>query len=84
LKDELDADRIGFRAINIDEPEQAHYVQDFQLTMRTVVLVAEVAGKVVRWKRLDECWDRFDDPEDYTDYLRRSLGRFRDEPAVAP
>lgn len=82
LKPETDAGKVDIRSVNVDEAPNAHYVEDFQLTMRTVVLAEEAGGKVVRWKRLDECWDRFADQPDYLAYIQRSLAVFR-EPAPA-
>lgn len=82
LKAETDAAQVEIRSVNVDEASNAHYVADFELTMRTVVLAEETGGKVARWKRLDECWDRFGDPADFRSYVQRSLAVFR-EPAAA-
>ena len=82
LKAETDAAQVEIRSVNVDEAANAHYVADFELTMRTVVLAEEAGGKVARWKRLDECWDRFGDPADFRSYVQRSLAAFR-EPAAA-
>jgi len=84
LKAETEAARVEIRSVNVDESANAHYVDDFQLTMRTVVLAEENGGSVVRWKRLDECWDRFGDPADFQTYIQRSLAGFREPPAPAP
>jgi hypothetical protein len=70
--------------VNVDEAANAHYVDDFQLTTRTVVLAEEAGGTVVRWQRLDECWDRFDNPPDYLAYIQRSLAAFRTPAPAAP
>lgn len=84
LKPETDAGKVDIRSVNVDEAPNAHYAEDFQLTMRTVVLAEEAGGKVVRWKRLDECWDRFADPPDFLAYIQRSLAAFRDPAPAAP
>ncbi len=81
LKAETDAAQVEIRSVNIDEAPNAHFVDDFQLTMRTVVLAEETGGTIARWKRLDECWDRFGDPADFRSYVQLSLAAFR-EPAA--
>jgi len=83
LQAEVDAKALEIRSVNVDTPADAHYVEDFQLSMRTVVLAEEAGGKPVRYKRLDECWDRFGDPADFTAYIRASLKDFRAAPAPA-
>lgn len=82
LKAETDAGHVEIRLVNVDEASNAHYVDDFQLTMRTVVLAEEAGGSVIRWKRLDECWDLFADPPDFLAYVRQSLAAFRKSAAV--
>lgn len=84
LKSETDGGMVEIRSVNVDEAPNAHFVQDFQLAMRTVVLAEEAGGKVTRWKRLDECWDRFRDVEDYTAYIQRSFKAFRAAAPTAP
>lgn len=84
LKAETEAARVEIRSVNVDESANAHYVDDFQLSMRTVVLAEESGGTVVRWKRLDECWDRFGDPADFQAYVQRSLADFRGPAATGP
>lgn len=84
LKAETDAGRIDIRSVNVDEAPHAHYVEDLGLTMRTVVLAEEAGGRIVRWKHLDECWDRFGDPPDYLTYIQRSLAAFRAPAAAVP
>lgn len=84
LKAETDAGTIEIRSVNLDEAADAHFVEDFQLTMRTVVLAEEAGGRIVRWKRLDQCWDRFGDPPDYLAYVRRNVAAFREPATAAP
>lgn len=74
---EIATGAIAFRPVNVDEPANAHFVTDFQLAVRTVVLAEEAGGKIVRWKRLDDCWTRFDEPEKFATYMRESLASFR-------
>lgn len=84
LQAAVDAGQVEIRSVNVDEAANAHYAEDFQLTMRTVVLAEETGGKANRWTRLDECWDRFGDPADFTAYVQRSLATFRDSAPAAP
>lgn len=77
LKTETAAGTIEIRSVNVDEPAQAHFVADFELAVRTVVLAEESGGRYPRWKRLDECWSRYEEPADFIAYLQTSLQSFR-------
>lgn len=77
MKPDTDAGTVEIRSINVDDPAHAHFVTDFALAVRTVVLAEEVGGRYPRWKRLDECWSRYEEPEDFTAYLQANLQAFR-------
>jgi hypothetical protein len=48
---------LVMRVINMDEPGNGHYVDDYQLTSSSVVVSQVKEGTEVKWRRLDEVWD---------------------------
>ncbi len=78
---EIEAGTLAFRPTNVDQAGDAHFVTDFQLTMRTVVLAEEAGGRILRFQRLDSCWELFKDPVAFTSYLRTNLQSFRSNAA---
>jgi len=48
---------LEWRVVNVDEPDNDHYVQDFELTTRSVVLERLAAGKRQEWKDLRRVWE---------------------------
>ena len=64
------------RAVNLDEPENAHFAEDFQLTFGTVVVAENREGHAVRWKNLEKVWEFSDDEATYSQYLESELGPF--------
>jgi len=50
-------DKVRFISVNVEEPENEHFVKDYQLTTRSVVLSRQDKGKEISWKRLDEVWN---------------------------
>lgn len=81
---DIEANALAFRSINVDQSEHAHFVADFQLATRTVVLAEEAGGKITRYQRLDKCWELFDDPVSFTAYLLQNLGEFRSAKPAMP
>jgi hypothetical protein len=74
--DELKSGVLAFRPVNVDEAENKHFVQDFQLTNKSVVVVEYREGKVARFENLNEIWQRVRDKDDYLEYVRDSTRGF--------
>lgn len=65
--------RVVWRLVNVDEPEHAHYVKDYGLFTKSVVVSEVKAGKEVRWKNLDQVWPLLRDPEAFQAYVEREV-----------
>lgn len=63
--------KLVFESVNLDEANHEHFVSDFQLTMRTVVV-----AKGDRFARLDEVWRLVRDEAVLRDYVTRKVGEF--------
>jgi hypothetical protein len=64
---------VVFLAVNVERAENRHYIDDFQLTSRTVVVAEEVDGVIVRWSRLDKVWQLANGHDLYLEYVRRAV-----------
>ncbi len=54
---ELAAGTLKWEVINFDKPENHHYIKDYDLAEKSLVLVKQEDGKTVRWKNVEEFWD---------------------------
>ena len=66
---ELKTGRIEFRSVNVEEPNNEHYVQDYQLVTRSVVLSRIRNDKQDTWKNLDQVWTLVRDPDVFNRYV---------------
>jgi len=73
---ELDDGALTWRVVNVDEPENKHFVQDFQLVTRSVVLVEYRDGKVIRSKNLDKVWQLVRNQTDFVAYVQNETREF--------
>ncbi|MDD4615942.1 MAG: nitrophenyl compound nitroreductase subunit ArsF family protein [Alphaproteobacteria bacterium] len=73
---ELADGTLRLAVINIDKSENEHFVKDFQLTTRSVV-VASADGK--HWKRLDEIWQRVGNHDDFVKYIQAETAALLDK-----
>jgi len=73
FKSQIAAGSVEFRAVNLDDSENAHFVQDFQLTNKSVVVTEEVNGVVGRWAKLDNVWGLVGNHDAYLVYVRDAV-----------
>ncbi|MEJ2720780.1 MAG: nitrophenyl compound nitroreductase subunit ArsF family protein [bacterium] len=73
---QLETGRIVWRPVNVDEPENEHFVEDYGLTTRTVVLVDVEQGHEEKWTKLDRVWDLVGDKDAFIDYITKNTGEY--------
>lgn len=66
---ELAAGRVDFRIVNYEREENAHYVREYQLYTKSVVVVDERNGVEVGWKNLPKVWQLLNDKGKFIDYV---------------
>lgn len=64
--------KVEWHAVNIEEPENEHFVQDYSLVTRSVVLVHMKDGAQAEWKRLDNVWNLVHNKQAFVDYIYES------------
>lgn len=72
----IDDKSLEWRTVNTDKPENEHFVEDYQLTTKSVVLSRVRGGKEVEWKNLDRVWELIRDDAAYEAYVRREVEQF--------
>jgi hypothetical protein len=69
LEAEVAAGRVIYRTVNTDRPESAHFVREYALVSRAVVIADEHGGTVARWSNLDRVWRLLRNQEAFTSYV---------------
>lgn len=72
----LDTSALTWRVVNIEEPENRHFVEDFQLVTRSVVLAEYRDGNLVRWENLEKVWQLVRDKDGFTSYVQDETREF--------
>lgn len=76
--EELGTGLLEWKVLNVEEPGNEHFVEDYQLFTKSVVLSEVKDGREVRWKRLDRVWDLLGDEAAFRLYVDRELRQFLD------
>ncbi len=72
---EIASNRISWKPVNIDKNENSHYVRDYNLITKSIILSKVSDGKEVEWKNLDKIWQEVHDKEGYLQYIRESVNK---------
>jgi len=80
FRKELDLGRLRFEVVNVEEPTNRHYIQDYGLYTKSLVLIAETSGKEVRHKVLNDVWNHLSDKAAFMAYVRAETERFLESP----
>lgn len=72
----LQSGLMQWRAVNIEEPQHAHFEADFQLQAQSLILAEIADGRCVRWKNLTEVWNLVDSRSAFSDYVHREVAEF--------
>lgn len=74
--DELASGQFEWRVVNTDQSENEHFVQDFELVTKSVVLVEYEDGKVTRFENLNQVWKLVGDEDAFIKYVRDETHKF--------
>jgi len=74
--DALKSGLLTWRLVNVDESANAHFIKDYSLTTRAVVLVDMVNDKPKQWQKLAKIWDLVGDKEAFQKYIATTTTEF--------
>lgn len=72
----LESGEIEFLPVNLEIPENEHFIDDFQLAARTIVLERIVDGERKDYLNLHRVWELVKDREAYVTYVQDETGKF--------
>lgn len=73
---ELADGSVQFRTINIDRPENAHYIDSYELSFKTVVVSDMNGDAEARWVRMDNVWQLLGKPDKFEQYIADAVSAY--------
>ena len=64
---------VKWQPINIDQDGNEHFVKEYQLVTKSVVLAEFEGDKQVQWKNLDKIWDMLGSQDEYMQYIKTEV-----------
>jgi len=73
---ELGTGALEWKPVDIKEKGNEHFIQDYQLYSKSVVIVNMEDGKQVGWKNLEEVWNLLNNKQGFIDYIQSETRAF--------
>lgn len=71
---------LVFRTVNWDREENAHYLDDYQLYTKALILSRMRDGNEVAWTNLDSIWQLVDHKDKFIKYVQSHTSAFIETP----
>jgi len=68
--------KMIWKTVNVDLRENAHFIRDYKLFTKSVIVVRYRDGRQVDWKNLDQVWMLLTDKAAFQDYVVREITAF--------
>lgn len=62
--------KLVFKSLNIDEGENRHYIDDYKLTNKSLVLTLQKGGKEQKYEVLSGVWNNLQDQNAFYEYVK--------------
>jgi hypothetical protein len=68
--DEVKSGLVCWRSVNTDEPANRHYINDYRLYAKSVIVSDVRGGEEARWKNLADIWRLTNDKAAFVKYIQ--------------
>jgi hypothetical protein len=62
--------KVVWRLVNLDEPANKHFLDDYRLYTKSLIVSEIRDGEEVRWKNLMKVWQLTNDKEAFVKYVQ--------------
>src|SRR5512133_261344 len=70
---EVAASLVTFRELDMDEPANAHFVKEFDLSSSSMVVVASKGAATLKWENCEKVWELATDEPALTAYAEKQI-----------
>ena len=77
--EEIKAGALEWRVVDVQQPGNDHYIDDYQLQTRSVILARMERETQVQWKNLDQVWELVGDRTAFVAYVQDEARSFMED-----
>ena len=74
--DELADGKLIFKLVDTDLAENKHFIDEFKLNTKSVVLVEQNGGNITKWENLQEIWTLLGNKDSFIEYVQGQTAGF--------
>ncbi len=76
---EIEDGKLEWKAINIEPPENRHFINDYRLYTKSVVISKLNGETEVSWKNLDQVWNLIRSKPEFIAYIQEETRKLLEE-----
>jgi hypothetical protein len=73
---ELADGRLAWKVVDVETKGNEHFVEDYQLYTKSLVLVEQTGGKQTRWKNCAKVWEHLNSRERFLAYVQDEVAAY--------
>ncbi|MCX5902975.1 MAG: nitrophenyl compound nitroreductase subunit ArsF family protein [Proteobacteria bacterium] len=74
--EQLKNGKLTFSVINTDMPENEHFIKDYQLYTKSLIVAEFKNGKQVKWTNLEKVWNYINDRDAFYNYVKTEIQKY--------
>jgi len=67
---------LEWKVVNVEEPGNEHFIDDYKLVTKSIILSEVKDGKETKYKNLDKIWVLVDDETAFKNYITNEITEF--------
>ena len=75
----IQSGRLDWVVVNVDNPENRHFIEDYRLVTRSLILVKMHEDGQVEWKNLERIWQLVRDKAAFEQYVKNEIAAYLGE-----
>ncbi|TFH41837.1 MAG: hypothetical protein E4G96_04715 [Chrysiogenales bacterium] len=75
-RDRLASGKLVWKVVNMEDPWNKHFVDDFRLRKKSVVIVTPAVNRRIQWKVLDNAENLINDRRRFMEYIENEVSSF--------
>ncbi|KPK19765.1 MAG: hypothetical protein AMK69_23830 [Nitrospira bacterium SG8_3] len=72
----LEEGKLLWRPVNVEKPENKHFVEQYNLFTKSLIITEMKGGKQIRWKNLNKVWELLRNQEEFVSYVTEEVRGF--------